>query len=189
MAGPPTFPSGAIGPADLTFGAVALGRSSEVTLDGSWTTADAKSAQAGEVPDGIYTAGLGLSATCLLAETTIVTILALTPNSLATDDGAFLGNSVGENLRLSADTLLVKPYVNGAPLSDESKWIRYALASPIPDFSLPYNVDGERYFNVLFRAYEVREEDIAAGGILYASGNPIWPVGKMALLGSPTITP
>jgi len=183
MAAPPVFPSGAIGPADLTFGSTACGRSESVEITGKWNTADAMTAGGGSVPSGIYTAGVGIQVKANLAETVIATILALSPNSANTGSQLVWKNTVGSNLRDIADTLIIKPFVNGAAVATATKWLHVALCAPIPDFTLPYSVDGERYFNVVFRAFEVRSEDIATGGALYNSGSPLWPLAGMASIG------
>lgn len=61
---------------------------------------------------------------------------------------------VGTSMRDNAKALILKPLVNGSPSTDETDWVRATLAYPVPQFEVPFDMENQRVFPVLFKIFD-----------------------------------
>lgn len=78
---------------------------------------------------------------------------------------------VGYSRYDNAATLILKPIVeNGAASSDEKTWLYIYRASPMPNFDVAYNIDDQRVFKVIFKAFPYHDAPSGASNRLWGIG-------------------
>ena len=62
-------------------------------------------------------------------------------------------NRVGTPMYDSAQELIVKRIVNGVVDTEQKHWLHLPKSYPVPQFDIPYTLDGQRAFMVLFKVF------------------------------------
>lgn len=173
-----------IGPVELTFGGTVLGNTrggatlsyneetTKTTIDKFGTTARAKMIIGQAVT---ISAAIGEATLAQLAK-----ILGTTVTAGSTTDEVVLQNRVGENLLDSADTLIIKPIIEGTVSATEADWIYVPLATLTANFETPFELENQRAWAFTAEGHPVQAEHIASGGALNGEG---WSVNDLLRFG------
>jgi hypothetical protein len=70
-------------------------------------------------------------------------------------------NPVGMSERESAGLLIIKPIDTGVVSTDESEWLQFALAFPVPNFDFKFDLENQKVFNVMWDIFD----DLTTGNI------------------------
>jgi hypothetical protein len=71
----------------------------------------------------------------------------------ATDKSLTINTAAGTSLRGAAAQLTIKPIINGAITTDESKWIIAALAAPSPQINIKFDYQTQKIYEVMFHVF------------------------------------
>lgn len=156
-----------IGPAELTFNSLVLGKTVTnpdggthggarvlVTTETRPAMRDALGAQ----PYDEFVVGRGVRVQANLTGMSIEQLASVIPGATLSTGPAKkqlkLGNPVGTSMRAGAYELIIKPIVAGAVSTDAEDWINIPLAYPVPDFEIAFSMEDQKVYNVEFRAFD-----------------------------------
>ena len=120
---------------------------------------DVKEAEFGNTPlDGTFTGYDQVEFEAPFTRLTYANLATVIPG--ASNSGGESGNVVvyanaivGQSLVAVAQELIVKRIVLGVVDTVQKRWLHLPLAYPIPQFDIPYNLNDQRGFMVLFKVY------------------------------------
>ena len=157
-------PVGDLGPCQALYGGIDLGKNIEIKLTHSDDTAEIKTAQDGSAPvDEVFT-GRRVQVECVMTQTSLAALNVITPGSVLASYNLQVSNNVGATQRDSCDVLILKPQVGDIASTDEDDWLTVFQCYPNPDYEIVYDVDSQRNFKVIFKAYPVRTNDEGVTG-------------------------
>ena len=153
-------PLGDVGQCQIYFGAAITSVKEGATFRFSQGYSPVKDAENGNAEvDGVLTGVELVEFECPLTRITYANLSRLIPGSSysgATTSGGIIARTlgiVGTTMYANATELIVKRLVAGVVDTDKSKWLHIPKAYPIPQFDVPYTIDGQRGFMVLFKGF------------------------------------
>ena len=159
----PLGPLGDVGPCQLWWGdtpAAIASVQDGATFRYSMSVADVKEAEHGMCAvDGVFQGCDAVEFEAPFTRVTYANLTSLIPG--ASNSGGESGNiqvfnnRVGTTMYSSAYELIVKRIVNGVVDTSQQYWLHFPKAYPIPQFDVPYTLDGQRGFMVLFKVFPV----------------------------------
>jgi len=151
-------PLGDIGPCQIYWGAAITSVLEGATFRFNMTYSDVKEAEHGDAPvDAVFRGYDACEFECPMTRITYAHLASLIPG--ASQSGGESGNiqvfsnRVGATMYDSAAELIVKRLVNGVVDTEQKYWLHIPKAYPVPQFDIPYNLDGQRAFMVLFKGF------------------------------------
>ena len=146
-----------LGPCVLLFDGQTYNTVGGATWSGEVVVKEIKRDDYGDVPVNKRTMGATSRVEANIVQPTWEQLEKVTPGGAVagTMTTAFIvTNPVG--MKLAGDspkTLVVKPIIDGAPDTDEANWITFYNAAPRPVVEVPFNVDGQRVYHVVWDAF------------------------------------
>jgi len=154
-----------IGPAELTFNSIVLGKTAinpnggthggvGVTI-GTETRDSFRDATGTNAHDGTIV-GRTLGVEANLTGLSLEQLAGLIPGaelSAGAQKALALNNPVGMSQRDNAKSLVIKPIDSGVVSTDETEWITIPLAFPEPDFDFKFDLEGQKVYNVKFKTF------------------------------------
>lgn len=155
----PIGPLGDVGPCQIDWNSTAITSVMEAaTFRYTMGFVDVKEAEHGVCAvDAVFQGTEVAEFECPLTRVTYGNLASLIPG--ATQSGGESGNievfsnRVGTSMYDSAQELIVKRIIDGAVTAAQDNWLHIVKTYPVPQFDIPYNLDGQRAFMVLFKAF------------------------------------
>ena len=155
-------PFGDIGPCQIYWNDTAIASLLEGGATFRFTgsvSPDVKEAEFGNTPlDGTFTGYEQVEFEAPFTRLTYANLAKIIPGG--SNSGGESGNVavfahqiVGASLVGAASELIVKRIVSGVVDTSQKYWLHIPLAYPIPQFDIPYNLNDQRGFMVLFKCY------------------------------------
>ena len=168
-------PLGDIGPCQLNWNSFVITSVQDgATFRHTTGFADVKEAEHGVTPvDAVFTGYDACEFEAPFTRITYANLTSLIPG--ASNSGGESGNiqvfsnRVGTTMYSSAQELIVKRIVNGVVDTEQKYWLHFPKTYPVPLFDVPYTVDGQRGFMVLFKVFPNATDN-----------NMTWHIGDIA---------
>lgn len=170
------FPFRDLGPCGVVFGGVDLGHSKNVRVRVNPASADVTYATQGEDPVDTILTGNPTEVQVDMIGSTLTQMAAVALNGTVTGDQLMFASNVGTSLRDNAKMLILKPYVNGAPTTDQTRWLTFFLAAPVFSADLAFDVTTNRILSVVFKVFRCLTSGEIASGETYGI-NDQWAIG------------
>lgn len=144
-----------LGPCEVVFNGTSLGKThGDVVFKYNIESRDIKEDQAGVTPVDAVLVGGVCECTVPMTRSTLAQLAAAIPGaSLTTANLLESNNPVGVSRYDLAGSLVLKPIVNNAATTDQTRWLTIHKAHPSPNFEVVFNNEGQRVFNVMFKAF------------------------------------
>ncbi len=153
-------PLGDVGPCQIDWNSVAIASCMEgASFRFTMGFAEVREAEHGLLAvDAVFTGMEQVEFEVPLTRITYTNLASLIPGSSRSGESGSGGievysNRVGTTMYSSAKELIVKRIVNGVVDTDQARWLHLRKTYPIPRFDVPYNLEGQRGFMVLFKAF------------------------------------
>ena len=156
----PIGPLGDIGPCQIYWGGAITSVLEGATFRFTMEYADVKEAEHGVTAvDSVFKGFGACEFECPLTRITYANLATIIPG--ASNSGGESGsmsvwsNRVGTTMYSSAAELIVKRLVNGVVDTEQQYWLHLPKTYPVPQFDIPYDLDTQRGFMVLFKGFPV----------------------------------
>ena len=137
-----------LGPCQILLNAVDMGKTEGgVTISVGETTVVLNTDQDGETPVDEVVTGTTVTITGNLAEITLANIASVLKGSVVTNgakEKVEVTPNVGTSLLSNSNEIIVKPYVDGSPSTEENDWITMGAAGLKAAMALNYNKSDQR---------------------------------------------
>lgn len=152
-----------LGPGELTYNSVVLGKTSDnpdggthggISLKGDTTVQETYRDAEGGNPHDVIITGQKMMVEAALAGLSIEQLASIFPNATVSGSGVgrklVIKNPVGLSMRDNAKKLIIKPIYSGVVSTDPSDWVVFGLAFPTPNFEFSYSLDSQKTIKVSF---------------------------------------
>jgi hypothetical protein len=144
-----------LGPCALIFNNIDLGPTlGDVTFKYTTESVDIKEDQKGKTPIDSIFVGQITELTAPLTRAQLATLASVLPGAtLSSASTLRVSTNVGESMYDNAYALIVKPIIEGVISTDKTNWLTILKAAPSADMEVVYNVDGQRVYKAIFKAF------------------------------------
>lgn len=167
-----------IGPAEVTYDSVVLGQTVENPDGGThggarWRmnteTRQSFRDKSGTMPYDEIVVGTVAEVQANLTGLDVAQFAKILPGATLSDGPTSkridIKSAVGYSMRTNAKTLILKPLVDGEPTTDETQWVTFAKAHPMPTLELAFDMENQKVYAVTFKIF-----DDLTTGVLAAVG-------------------